>query len=427
MDDQGALIRDALHAPVPAIDYVLNEAIGAAFAGSYVMRTEDFSFDLDTFLTRSEVELVVADEPAPLWETRWKGPERGTVRRLAQGMRTVRWEGETFHVVEAAWPKGVREATTMWWIGPSREAVERFAVHVAEIANEIRGEVLVFANGCWNRSTQLRDAIRSATFDNLVLPPGHAEQIVGDFRQFLDAREEYARYGAPWKRGVLLVGPPGNGKTHCAKALLNTLELPCLYIQSFESPGGNPQSNVHAAFERARRTTPCALVLEDLDALVTPLTRSFFLNELDGFASNEGIVTIATTNHAERLDPAILDRPSRFDRKYHFGLPAEPERLAFMLAWNESSEAASRLEEEGMQKLAAETEGFSYAYVKELMLSSLMAWVSGGRADRRLDVALAQVIALRAQMRSSAPSDERSRYVAEWGFPAHPGLPDDGG
>jgi hypothetical protein len=58
------------------------------------------------------------------------------------------------------------------------------------------------------------------------------------------------------------------------------------------------------------------------------------LNELDGFAANVGIVALATTNHPERLDPSILDRPSRFDRKYPFDLPELPKRHAYISMWN---------------------------------------------------------------------------------------------
>jgi SpoVK/Ycf46/Vps4 family AAA+-type ATPase len=71
--------------------------------------------------------------------------------------------------------------------------------------------------------------------------------------------------------------------------------------------------------------------MEDIDSMVTDKIRSLFLNELDGFATNVGVVVLATTNHPERLDPAILDRPSRFDRKYYFELPAEAERRAYPL------------------------------------------------------------------------------------------------
>jgi ATP-dependent 26S proteasome regulatory subunit len=117
------------------------------------------------------------------------------------------------------------------------------------------------------------------------------------------------------------------------------------------------------------------LVFEDLDALITKRNRSFFLNELDGFAGNDGILTLATSNHPKRLDPAIVDRPSRFDRKYEFGLPGLPERLLFLGKWSRSLEPAMRLSPAGLRAAAEATDGFSYAYLKELCLTGLMRWI----------------------------------------------------
>ena len=73
--------------------------------------------------------------------------------------------------------------------------------------------------------------------------------------------------------------------------------------------------------------------------MITDQNRSFFLNQLDGFAHNDGILTLATTNHPDRLDPAIVDRPSRFDRKYHFGLPALRARARTWRMWNGTLDA----------------------------------------------------------------------------------------
>ena len=81
-------------------------------------------------------------------------------------------------------------------------------------------------------------------------------------------------------------------------------------------------------------------------------------------------MTLATTNHPERLDPAILDRPSRFDRKYPFDLPELTERKAYIVMWNDSLKPSLRLSEEGTAKISELTEGFSFAYLKELFLSS---------------------------------------------------------
>ncbi len=92
---------------------------------------------------------------------------------------------------------------------------------------------------------------------------------------------------------------------------------------SFSSCSPMSMKSIFARYSTTLAAPPCILVLEDLDSLLTPQNGSFFLNELDGFAANIGIVTLATTNHPERLQSAILEPSSRFDRKYPFGLPEQ--------------------------------------------------------------------------------------------------------
>jgi ATP-dependent 26S proteasome regulatory subunit len=218
------------------------------------------------------------------------------------------------------------------------------------------------------------------------------------------ARAQYERWGIPWKRGAIFIGPPGNGKTMCIKALIRHLGLPCLYVQSFVAPRVPEQVCIRDVFERARRTAPCVMVLEDIDSLVTPTARSFFLNELDGFATNTGLVTIASTNHPDRLDPAIVDRPSRFDRKYHFDLPAEPERRRYIGMWSERLAPELRPDDASLATLAAETESFSFAYQKELFAAALMRFASdGGASDGGVARVLSEELAaLREQMQTHA-------------------------
>ena len=68
-------------------------------------------------------------------------------------------------------------------------------------------------------------------------------------------------------------------------------------------------------FDKARQCAPCVIILEDLDSLINDRNRSFFLNQMDGLSGNDGLLVIASTNHFDRLDPALSNRPSRFDRK----------------------------------------------------------------------------------------------------------------
>ncbi len=173
------------------------------------------------------------------------------------------------------------------------------------------------------------------------------------------------------------------------------------YIKTFDSDCWGEETGIRRVFERARAASPCLLILEDLDSLVTDENRSFFLNEMDGFAANVGILTIATTNHPGKLDPAILDRPSRFDRKYHFGLPARPERAAYIARWNQTLEPEAKLTEEGETRAADSTEGFSFAYLKELFLSSLMAWVAERESQTMGEILAGQAETLREQMKTT--------------------------
>jgi len=119
-------------------------------------------------------------------------------------------------------------------------------------------------------------------------------------------------------------------------------------------------------------------------------------------------VTLATTNHPERLDPAILDRPSRFDRKYPFDLPEQPERHAYIVMWNKTLKPTLRLSDEEAVKISELTEGFSFAYLKELFLSSMMRWIAKPEQGTIEQVMTGQVNVLREQMVGDEPAEDQS-------------------
>lgn len=256
---------------------------------------------------------------------------------------------------------------------------------------------------------------QSSSFDDLVLAGELAREIRDDFTAFVEGRAEYERYGVPWKRGVLFVGPPGNGKTHALRASVRLLGLPCLYVQSLRAKYGDEDHNIATVFARARDVAPCCLIFEDLDAMVTSENRSSFLNQLDGFADASGLLTLATTNHPERLDPAILERPSRFDRKYTFALPALAERERYIRAWSDRLDPAMRVSPADQRALADGSEGFSFAYLKELFLSSMLRWMKAREPGAMGAILRAQLATLRAQMQPKATT-ERTRGVAGSAF-----------
>lgn len=287
-----------------------------------------------------------------------------------------------------------------WIVAPTRFVGERFLAEVCAWNTEVRDEVLVFANGSWEKDPALRRAIEGSTFANLILRGELKDEIRRDVERFFAARATYERFGVPWKRGLVFIGPPGNGKTHALKSLINATGKPCLYVKSFECGYQTEHETIRGVFGRARRSAPCLLVFEDLDSLINDKNRAFFLNELDGFADNTGIVAVATTNHPDKLDPAILDRPSRFDRKFHFDLPAPTERRAYAERWNASLEAPLRLDEAEVASVVEATDGFSFAYLKELFVSSLVAWFDRRETERLGAVVAAMAPKLRSEMAS---------------------------
>lgn len=146
-----------------------------------------------------------------------------------------------------------------------------------------------------------------------------------------------------------------------------------------------PEYAIREIFVKARQSTPCLLIFEDLDSLITDRVKSFFLNEVDGLESNEGLMMLGSTNYLERLDAGISKRPGRFDRKYHFVLPALPERVKYCDYWrsklsnNKIVDFPTKLSE----AIAEITEGFSFAYLKETFITSLLTIAGSHRGTSK--------------------------------------------
>ena len=369
-------ITDALHKPNDYIAYHVGRELAELHPGKAIIEGETGYFGLEEFVRADLCAIIHESSIFNHIKTDWYGPKERLREAIKNSWLNVLWRGQLFDVVILTFTEGCYSSRHHWIVADDKNIAEAFFKEVCEWTSEVRGEVLVFQDGEWAKNKKLFEAIKGATFANLVLVDSLKREIETEFVQFFQSREVYEKYGIPWKRGVLFIGPPGNGKTHTVKALINQLGQPCLYVKSFKSEYATEEENMRLVFERARITTPCLLVLEDLDSMITDECRSFFLNELDGFEANTGVVVLATTNHPERLDPAILDRPSRFDRKYHFHLPADAERRAYIARWNDQLQGELRLTETGLIDLLKETEGFSFAYIKELFLSSMMHWMA---------------------------------------------------
>jgi AAA+ superfamily predicted ATPase len=408
------MIEEALALSPPAGTYLFSRRVAQTHPGEGIIEGSPYPFDPFGFAESGACTLEPVTAKHLQLTTLWDG--RRGADRPANGAFAIAWEGLTLRLYW--YTPGEHVGAYFALVAPQRADALRFYETVCRWADEPDEEILVFHAGQWMKDERLFAAIRDGTFDNLVMPAADKDAVATDAERFFASRERYARYKVPWKRGILFAGPPGNGKTHAVKAIVNRATVPCVYVRSFDLPGHPfPGAGIAMVFERARRIAPCIIVLEDLDALVREDNRAYFLNELDGFEQNDGILVLATTNHPERIDAAIIDRPSPFDRKYAFGLPAAEQRRAYAEQWNAGLDAELRLSDEDVAALADGTDGFSYAYLKELFVSSLMRWV-GDESMRFGAHLLEQIAPLRDQM-ATEPHDAAP---AESGFPESMGF-----
>ncbi len=362
--------------------------------------TELWTFDVDTFVFDGHAQRTARPDVPPVFRLIRDETNTRLEEDVRAGWFEVCWQGHTFEVVSLTWEQDNCTERFSWVLGETREIVEGFIDAVTKYGEEVRGQVLVFEDSRFRKSENLYKSIQRADFDDLVLSGSMKDDLRGDVARFFSRKAFYESHRIPWKRGLLFIGPPGNGKTQTLKALLKEIGLPVLYVKSFKERNEDAK-NIRNVFARARKASPCVLVVEDLDCALDESARSIFLNELDGFAENVGLLTLATTNHPHKLDRSILDRPSRFDRKFHFALPAAIERRTFISRWNLQQAPVLRLSDAGLAHMVDRTDGFTFAYLKEALLSAALAWVDDARPGAMDEISARVVKGLRKEMESA--------------------------
>lgn len=406
---ENSFFAEALRDNAAAIPLQLESLILAAAGNKAVVCSN--GLDLRQYARLGHCELHAAATPRPDSYRYWGGEEHDRLyTNYEQVVWEVRWHEACLQVVHVEWATGCGSQSRDWVIAESVEQADEFILEVERKTHAPGDAILVFSDGHWQRSHALYEATQKASFEDLVLNKDIKSSLRNDFRQFLESEERYQRLNMAWRRGALMIGPPGNGKTHCVRALVKELGISSLYVQSLSHHYYTPQQLWQTVFDRARGLTPCVLVLEDLDSLVDDENRSFFLNQLDGFEQNHGLIVLATTNYPERIDAAIIDRPSRFDRKYHFELPSLSERETYFRYWQQELAGEIAWSSGDIHDLSITTEGFSFAYLKELVISSVMKWMQQpARPFEKLLVEQAKLLAGQRQTDSPNASNGRAR------------------
>ncbi|KAG5993179.1 hypothetical protein E4U54_003455 [Claviceps lovelessii] len=221
-------------------------------------------------------------------------------------------------------PHEIVQLTTLWAHRHAFEAIFAEAHKLAAQANE--GKTVVYsARGMdW---APLGDARKKRPLGSVVLDHGVKERIVQDVNDFLSRQQWYVDRGIPYRRGYLLFGPPGSGKSSFIQALAGELDFGVAMINLSEM-GMTDDKLAHLLTRLPKR---CLLLLEDADAAFVnrqrrdadgysgaTVTFSGLLNALDGLAAGEERIAFLTTNHIDRLDPALI-RPGRVDMMLRIG------------------------------------------------------------------------------------------------------------
>ena len=218
------------------------------------------------------------------------------------------------------------------------------------------------------------------------------KEELAEIVDFLKAPKKYSELGARIPKGVLLVGPPGTGKTLFAKAVAGEAGVPFFsisgsdFVEMFVGVGA---SRVRDLFETAKRSMPCIVFIDEIDAVgrqrgsglggghdEREQTLNQLLVQMDGFEKNEGIIIMAATNRADILDPALM-RPGRFDRQIYVNVPDVRGREAILKVHSRNKPLAKDV---NFKILARMTSGFSGADLENLLNE---AAILAARANRK--------------------------------------------
>ena len=200
-----------------------------------------------------------------------------------------------------------------------------------------------------------------------------AKQDLQEIVEFLKFPKKFESVGAKIPRGVLLIGPPGTGKTMLARAVAGEANTPFFSISGSEIVEmfvGVGASRVRDLFAKAKKNAPCIIFVDEIDAVgrrrgsgmgcghdEREQTLNQILVEMDGFEQGQNVIVLAATNRADVLDPALL-RPGRFDRRVNISLPDRKDRLAILKVHFDNKPVSKEVD---LDALAAKTAGSSGA------------------------------------------------------------------
>ena len=254
-----------------------------------------------------------------------------------------------------------------------------------------------------------------------------AKESLSEVVDYLHNPDKYTEAGASMPKGILLVGPPGTGKTMLAKAVAGEANVPFFSISGSEFVEmfvGMGASKVRDLFRQAKEKAPCIVFIDEIDAIgqkrssgsgyggndEREQTLNQLLTEMDGFEENTGVIILAATNRPESLDPA-LTRPGRFDRRVPVELPDLAGREAILKVHAKKIKAGDDVDFHTIARMAA---GASGAELANIINEAALRAVRSGRVivtEADLEESIEVVIA-GYQKKNAVLSDQEKKVVA---------------
>jgi hypothetical protein len=294
-------------------------------------------------------------------------------------------------------------------VATSEEYARSFTADLRELAlerNVYRGQVVSFGHDLFGeRGSLLRFLPRPVLAeDELILPADTFDDIRRQVVGVAHSRDRLRAAGQHLKRGMLLYGPPGAGKTHTVRFLMSELADTTILELTGETLGA-----LREACSIARSLQPAMIVVEDVDLIAeqrdhyegqTPMLFTL-LNEMDGLAEDADVVFLLTTNRADLLEPALAARPGRVDQAVHVPLPDAEGRRRLLALYRGSLE----LDGARLDDVVSRTDGVTASFLKELLRRAAVIAAQDTGPDEplavsadQLDAALAELLDTRNRM-----------------------------
>ena len=295
-----------------------------------------------------------------------------------------------------------------------------------QMAKKAGGDSMMFGMGGMGKSNA-KVYVKSSNGIKFTDVAGEdeAKENLTEIVEYLHDPDKYKEIGASMPKGILLVGPPGTGKTMLAKAVAGEANVPFFsmsgseFVEMFVGMGA---SKVRDLFKQAKEKAPCIVFIDEIDAIgkkrdgqvggndEREQTLNQLLTEMDGFEGNNGVIILAATNRPESLDPALL-RPGRFDRRVPVELPDLKGREEILKVHARKIKVADNVD---FNKIARMASGASGAELANIVNEAALRAVRDGRkfaTQADLEESIEVVIA-GYQKKNAILTDREKRIVA---------------